>query len=119
MTVDLSKLEKIAEGNDSHVFRDGSTVYKRFLRLTHRDLIPYIDLVNRSLPILEDIEYSPNILIDGEQYNVHFCGIPILDITEDIDGRPVALAPFVAEPNLDKLTQNPDHYVLLRGEEDK
>lgn len=111
MIIDVADFEKIAEGNDSHVYRDGRTVYKRFFRLTLQELDRYVDLVNRSLPVIEDVDYSPCISINGDPYNIRFRGTPILDLSMDIHGCPVTLAPYIAEPNLDKLSQKPEKYI--------
>ena len=113
MKINLTQLEKIAEGNDSHVYRNGCTVYKQYIRLTRTDVMRYVNLVNRATHVINECKYSPSIPIAGKQFNIRFCGTPILDVSEDIDGYPVTLAPYIATPNLDKLCQHPDMYATF------
>jgi hypothetical protein len=108
MTLDLMKAltleNRIATGNDSHVFRYDGIAVKKYQAVSADEVAAYVSLMNRSVPLLERLNYRFPVQIFGETYQVSFAGIPVDSVLNSSSGCAITTSRFVPEPNLDKLT---------------
>ncbi|HEX7955378.1 MAG TPA: hypothetical protein VF508_00405 [Pyrinomonadaceae bacterium] len=106
----LDTAEKIAEGNDSHVYLCGGDVYKEYLRLSFEQVDRYASLVNEAVAVIERLGYGGHIRVDGVGYDLHFKGLAARAVGVGPRGRALIRSEFIPHPNLDKLTQRPEHF---------
>lgn len=117
ISIDFSKAETIAEGNDSHVFLYEGLIYKEYQTLQLDWIQRYVGFMNQAVAQIETINYRDEIPIEGVAHSFHFKGVPVKAVGMGPRDRPIAVSDYVPEPNLDKLTQPPakfSKYPLVR-----
>ena len=112
IALDFEQAEKLAGGNDSDVFLYDSLVYKEYHRLEVERVTRYAELVNHGVAALDRLAYQGVIKIDSVEYSCEFRGLPVQRAGVGPRGRPVTVSDYVCEPNLDRLTQRPEHFAL-------
>jgi hypothetical protein len=110
IALDFERAEKLAGGNDSDVFLCDSLVYKEYHRLDEDRVCRYADLVNEGAGALERLGYTGIIQIESVGYQFQFRGLPVRQAGMGPRGRAMTVSDYICEPNLDKLTQRPEHF---------
>jgi hypothetical protein len=103
--IEFAAATKIADGNDSVVYKMRDQAVKKYKMLGFQQIVDYSALVNRSAEILANIEYSGSLHIFDTAYKICYVGFKVDQVTTADDGHPLALQKFVPGPNLDKLLQ--------------
>jgi hypothetical protein len=95
---------RVATGNDSHVFRYGEHAFKEYFAVSVEGAADYVRTMNQCVTLIERLAYRFRLNISGEEYSVCFRGVPVNGLMQSAAGRAVTVSTYIPEPNLDWLT---------------